>query len=112
MKYEMLIETPEQLHALSHPLRQRILSQLLYKELTNKQIAEVLDESPPKVHFHVRELLDAGIIELTKEVVNKSIVEKYYTAAARSFRLSPALKLQKRMNIPFMNLRCMRHTGI
>lgn len=95
MKYEMIIETSEQLHALSHPMRQRILSILLFKELTNKEIANSLGESPPKVHFHVRELLNAGIIQLTREEVNGSIVEKYYTASARSFRLSPSLELAK-----------------
>lgn len=95
MKYEMIIETTEQLHALSHPLRQRILSILLFEELTNKEISKSLKESPPKVHFHVKELLNAGIIQLTKEEVRGSIVEKYYTASARSFRLSPALELAK-----------------
>ncbi|AQQ53214.1 winged helix-turn-helix domain-containing protein [Planococcus lenghuensis] len=95
MKYEMVLENAAQLHALSHPIRQRILSVLLYKELTNKAIADSLGESPPKVHFHVRELLNAGIIQLTKEEVNGSIIEKYYTASARSFRLSPSLELAK-----------------
>lgn len=95
MKYEMIIETAEQLHALSHPLRQRILNVLISRELNNKQIADELGESAPKVHFHVKELLNAGIIQLTKEEVKGSIIEKKYTAAARSFRLSPSLELSK-----------------
>ena len=94
-KYEIIIETAEQLHALSHPLRQRILNVLISEELSNKQIADELGESAPKVHFHVKELLNAGIILLTKEEVKGSIVEKKYTAAARSFRLSPSLELSK-----------------
>lgn len=95
MNYEMIIETTEQLHALSHPLRQRILSVLSFEELTNKEISTVLEESAPKVHFHVKELLNAGIIRLTREEVKGSIVEKYYKASARSFRLSPSLELAK-----------------
>lgn len=95
MNYEMIIETTEQLHALSHPLRQRILSVLYFEELTNKEISTALQESAPKVHFHVKELLNAGIIRLTREEVKGSIVEKYYTASARSFRLSPSLELAK-----------------
>lgn len=95
MKYEMFIETTEQLHALSHPLRQRILSVLSFEELTNKEIATTLEESAPKIHFHVKELFNAGIIELTRKEVKGSIVEKYYTASARSFRLSPNLELMK-----------------
>lgn len=95
MNYEMIIETTEQLHALSHPLRQRILSVLSFDELTNKEISTALEESAPKVHFHVKELLNAGIIQLTREEVNRSIVEKYYKASARSFRLSPSLELAK-----------------
>lgn len=95
MNYEMIIETTEQLHALSHPLRQRILTVLSFDELTNKEISTALKESAPKVHFHVKELLNAGIIQLTREEVKGSIVEKYYTASARSFRLSPSLELAK-----------------
>ncbi|WP_433774306.1 helix-turn-helix domain-containing protein [Bacillus wiedmannii] len=95
MKYEMILESSEQIHALSHPLRQRILSILSSKELTNKQISEMLGESAPKVHFHVKELLNAGIIKLTKEEIHGSIVEKKYAASARSFRLSSSLELSK-----------------
>lgn len=95
MKYEMIIETADQLHALSHPLRQRILNVLASRELSNKQIADELGESAPKVHFHVKELLNAGIIQRTKEEVKGSIIEKKYMAAAHSFRLSPALELSK-----------------
>lgn len=95
MKYEMIIETTEQLHALSHPIRQRILTVLSFDEMTNKEISSALGESAPKVHFHVKELLNAGIIRLIREEVKGSIVEKYYTAAARSFRLSPSLELAK-----------------
>ncbi|MEI4771713.1 helix-turn-helix domain-containing protein [Psychrobacillus sp. FJAT-51614] len=95
MKYEMIIETTEQLHALSHPLRQRILTVLSFDEMTNKEISNALKESAPKVHFHVKELLNSGIIRLTREEVKGSIIEKYYTASARSFRLSPSLELAK-----------------
>lgn len=95
MEYEMIIETPEQIHALSHPLRQRILSLLYYQELTNKQLAEKLEETPAKVYFHVKELLNAGFIHLTKEKPNKSIIEKYYSTSAHSFRLSPTFEFTK-----------------
>ncbi|OOR21543.1 ArsR/SmtB family transcription factor [Bacillus cereus] len=95
MKYEMILESSEQIHALSHPLRQRILSILSSRELTNKQISEALGETAPKVHFHVKELLNAGIIKLTKEEIHGSIVEKKYAASARSFRLSSSLELSK-----------------
>ncbi|MFD1362760.1 helix-turn-helix domain-containing protein [Lentibacillus salinarum] len=95
MKYEMVIETTEQLHALSHPLRQRILSLLSYQEMTNKSIAEELKETPAKVFFHVKQLLDAELIRMTKEEQNRNIVEKYYTSTARSFRLSPSFELTK-----------------
>lgn len=91
----MIIETPKQIHALSHPMRQRILSILYQKEMTNKQIASSLNEVPSKVYFHVKELLDAGLIKLTKEKQNHSIIEKFYTTSAHSFRLSPEIELAK-----------------
>jgi DNA-binding transcriptional ArsR family regulator len=71
MRDELLIETPEQLRALAHPLRQRILQLLTDAPSTNQQLALALGVSPPRLHFHVRELLAAGLIELVAERPNE-----------------------------------------
>jgi DNA-binding NarL/FixJ family response regulator len=46
--------TPEEMHALGHPLRWRILRETLNEPLTNKQIAERLWISPGTVRRHLQ----------------------------------------------------------
>ena len=91
MLNEIILETPEQIRALAHPLRQRILNLLVDAPYTNKQLASTLNVSPPRLHFHVRELQSAGLIEIVSEQPKGSVVEKYYRAVARVVRLNPNL---------------------
>lgn len=87
MRDVMELETPEQITAFGHPLRQRILRLLSTDPMTNKQLAQKLGESPARLHFHVRELHRAGLIELVAERPKGGVLEKYYRATARAFRL-------------------------
>src|SRR3954464_5658092 len=85
------IERPEQLKALGHPLRLRVL-ELLGEEaipLTNRELANRLGVDPGHLHFHVRMLLKAGLIELADE--NGRGREKPYRAVAKIFRVAPEL---------------------
>lgn len=88
MRDELVLETPEQMRALAHPLRQRILNLVTDAPYTNKQLATILHVSPPRLHFHVRELLSAGMIEIVAEQPKGGVIEKYYRAVARVLRLS------------------------
>lgn len=88
MRDEIVLETAQQIKALGHPLRQRILSLVTDAPCTNKQLATALDTSPPRMHFHVRELLQAGLIEIVSERPKGGVIEKYYRAVARVIRLS------------------------
>ena len=86
----LIIERPEQLKALGHPLRLRIL-QLLGEsddELTNRDIATRLDVDPGHLHFHVRMLLNAGLIEPGEGGTGR---EKPYRALAATIRVAPEL---------------------
>lgn len=87
MRQELVLETAEQIRALAHPLRQRILNLLVDAPYTNKQLATILNVSPPRLHFHVRELLTAGLIEIISEQPKGGVIEKYYRAVARVVRL-------------------------
>jgi DNA-binding transcriptional ArsR family regulator len=91
MRTELILETAEQLGALAHPLRQRILTALQGTPRTNKQLATLLRESPARLHFHVRELAQAGLIQQVEARPKGGVIEKYYQAVAGSFRLGPAL---------------------
>jgi DNA-binding transcriptional ArsR family regulator len=88
MRDEFILETAEQMRALAHPLRQRILNLLVDAPYTNKQLATILNVSPPRLHFHVRELLTTGLIEIVAEQPKGGVIEKYYRAVARIIRLS------------------------
>ena len=89
----LVLDRPEQLKALGHPLRVRILEMLGGDEewqLTNRELAQRLSVDPGHLHFHVRMLLRAGLIELVDDGKKRGR-EKPYRAVARTFRVAPEL---------------------
>src|SRR5207237_2546714 len=81
------IQRPEQLKALGHPLRLKVLQALGESEeaLTNRELAARLSVDPGHLHFHVRMLHRAGLIELAES----SGREKPYRAVATHLRVDP-----------------------
>ena len=62
----LTLERPEQLKALGHPLRLRVLEMLGADNedpMTNRELAQRLGVYPGHLHFHVKMLLRAGLIE-------------------------------------------------
>jgi DNA-binding transcriptional ArsR family regulator len=87
----LTLDKPEQLKALGHPLRLRVLETLGAgdgEHLTNRELANRLDVDPGHLHFHVKMLLRAGLIELAETGHGR---EKPYRAVARTVRVAPAL---------------------
>ena len=83
------INRPEQLKALGHPLRLRILETLGTagdEHFTNRELAQRLGVDPGHLHFHVRMLLKAGLIALAEGGHGR---EKPYRAVARTLRVGP-----------------------
>ncbi len=62
------LDRPEQLKALGHPLRLKVLQALGQSDapLTNRELAARLSVDPGHLHFHVRMLHRAGLIELAE----------------------------------------------
>ena len=92
MQETLVLDKPEQLKALGHPLRVRVLEMLGQEgewQLTNRELAQRLSVDPGHLHFHVRMLLKAGLIELADE--NSGGREKPYRAVAKVFRIAPEL---------------------
>jgi DNA-binding transcriptional ArsR family regulator len=88
----LVLDRPEQLKALGHPLRVRVLEMLGHEadwQLTNRELANRLGVDPGHLHFHVRMLLKAGLIELADG--EKRRREKPYRAVAKVFRVAPEL---------------------
>jgi DNA-binding transcriptional ArsR family regulator len=86
----LTISKAEQLKALGHPLRLRTLELLGEndEELTNRQLAQRLGVDPGHLHFHVRMLLKAGLIQRSDGGHGR---EKPYRAVARTIRVAPEL---------------------
>jgi DNA-binding transcriptional ArsR family regulator len=88
----LILDKPEQLKALGHPLRVRVLEMLGQDgewQLTNRELAQRLGVDPGHLHFHVRMLHRAGLIELADTEGRGR--EKPYRAVAKVFRVAPEL---------------------
>lgn len=88
MLKKLEITSADQTKVLANPLRLSILS--LFDDRvprTSKQLADLLDMAPAKVHYHVRELLRAGILELIETREKGGVIEKYYLPVAEQFHI-------------------------
>jgi DNA-binding transcriptional ArsR family regulator len=88
----LTIDKPEQLKALGHPLRLRVLEMLgeeTGEALTNRELAGRIGIDPGHLHFHVRMLLKAGLIRLAEGDGGRR--EKPYQAIARHITVAPEL---------------------
>lgn len=84
------VERPEQLKALGHPLRLKVLQALGEADmpLTNRELAARLEVDPGHLHFHVRMLARAGLIE----PVEARGREKPYRPVAAHLRIGPEIR--------------------
>lgn len=73
----------DQVRALAHPLRLRLLELFAQEPRTAKQAAEVLGEPPTRLYHHVAALERAGLIRLKETRQNRGTTEKYYEASKR-----------------------------
>ncbi len=88
----LTIDEPAQLKALGHPLRLRVLEILgegAGAALTNRELAARIGVDPGHLHFHVRMLLRAGLIQLAERGSDRR--EKPYRAIARHVTVAPEL---------------------
>lgn len=84
-----LIETAEQLKAVSEPLRQRLLEQFA-GPATVKQAAARLGLPLTRLYHHVDLLLAAGLIRIAGEEKKRAVTERSFETVARRFAVSPA----------------------
>ena len=84
------IDRPEQLKALGHPLRLKVLQALgdSDRPLTNRDLAEKLSVDPGHLHFHVRMLHRAGLIERAPAGGR----EKPYRPVAKHLKVGPEIR--------------------
>jgi DNA-binding transcriptional ArsR family regulator len=80
----------EQAEALLKPQRIEVLRQLAEPRSCG-EVAERLEQTPQRVYYHVRRLVDAGLVAQVSERKVRGIHEGIYQAIARSYWLSPRL---------------------
>ena len=101
----------DQIKALAHPLRVRIIETLASSDpMTTKQVAELLGEKPTRLYHHVGLLEKAGLIQLTHTRKNRGTTEKYYEAIARQFRAASDLFSDESSDEQINAIRPMIHT--
>lgn len=72
----------DQLRALAHPLRLRMLELFAEGPRTTKQVAQLLGEPPTKLYHHANTLERVGLLKLSKTRQNRGVIEKWYEAAS------------------------------
>ncbi len=91
MKRYLVIETLDQLKAISDSLRMDIISLLVKDAFTGKQLATMLNLSASKVHYHLKELENHRFVHVVRTEEKNGIVQKFYRAAAYDMKVSDAL---------------------
>jgi DNA-binding transcriptional ArsR family regulator len=76
---------------ITHPLRARILTALLGRELTTQQIGALLPDVPlSSIYRHVRLLTEGGIIAPVREIRVNGALTKLFAVRAEGSRIGPA----------------------
>ncbi len=91
VKDVMTIEDLEQLRLLSDPLKLSLAQVFAEAEGTVASAAEALGEPQTKLYRHVDALLDAGLIEVTRERPKRGTVERWFRTVARRFEVADGL---------------------
>jgi DNA-binding transcriptional ArsR family regulator len=74
-----VIHEPEMLHLISDEMRRNIIYALRKTNMSISQLARELHRTPATMHYHMKKLETAGLVEHAgSRVVNNNLTEKYY----------------------------------
>ena len=88
MKAVKVISDPEACRLLADEKRRSIIYLLRAKEMTVSQIADELNLAPQNLYHHIKKMLEADLVEVTREVRVGSLIESYYRATAEVFQIT------------------------
>ena len=91
MRDVVYLDQIEQAEALLKPQRIEVL-RLLAEPRSCTEVSVELAQTPQRVYYHVKRLLEAGLVSQVAERRVRGISEGIYQAAGRSYWLSPALE--------------------
>jgi len=75
----------QELRALAHPLRLRLLEEFAGSPRTTMQVAATMGEPPTRLYHHVNALERAGILRLARTRQVRGTTEKYFEVARKRF---------------------------
>ena len=90
MRDVLYLDRIEQAETLLKPQRIEVLRQLAEPRTCN-EVAARLGQTPQRVYYHVKRLVEAGLVEQVADRKVRAITEGIYQASARSYWLSPRL---------------------
>ena len=88
MRAVKTISDPEAFKIAADQTRRKMLFLLRAKEMTVSQIAQELNLTPQTVYFHIKKLVEAGMVEVSREVRVDHLIESYYQATAEVFHFT------------------------
>ncbi len=85
-----VLDDADRVAALAHPIRIAILEALRTPN-SSSGVAREIDETRQKTNYHVKALLDAGLLKPVGERRRGNFVEQLYQSVAPTFLVAPAL---------------------
>ena len=94
----------QELRALAHPLRLRLLEEFAGSPRTTMQVAAAMGEPPTRLYHHVNALQRAGILKLAHTRQVRGTTEKYYEVAKKTLGASQGSRITGRMRGPLKSV--------
>jgi DNA-binding transcriptional ArsR family regulator len=88
MRAVKTISDPEAFKIAADETRRKMLFLMRAKEMTVSQIAQELNLTPQTVYFHIKKLVEADMVEVSREVRIDHLIESYYQATAEVFHFT------------------------
>lgn len=85
------LDSFKHLKLLADPRRLRIIRFLMAGKATLTMLGNALGEHPAWIRHHIRQLEDAGLVELVETQIHSGVVEKFYRACADGYYLQQVI---------------------
>ncbi|MBN2333911.1 helix-turn-helix transcriptional regulator [Candidatus Bathyarchaeota archaeon] len=86
-----IIKDPEVAKLLADDTRRQILRKLSHEEMSTTDLAKALDRNHSSIVHHLHTLLEAGLIEVTREEKVRNMVQPYYRSVSHNFHVAYSL---------------------
>jgi DNA-binding transcriptional ArsR family regulator len=83
---DLILDSPAQFKALGHPLRQRLMNVLRQRPATLGQLTSVLESTKGTIGYHVKVLLDAGLVRPSRTRTVRGGTEQYFELVSTGLR--------------------------